>query len=252
MTGHRMECRSGKYQASEAEALLLPRNWDPAAQATNPAGVIVTHGRGVGFSQMVTPGYAERIAIALADAGIPVLCIDAGGTVTWGNDASLTAVGNAITRLQSAAVGAGLSGTHLMGYSMGGLVVLNYARAHSAQIKTISLIAPVVDLVYSHDTQGAYSAEQQTAFGLGAGSFAGVGIITSHDPMQNTGAHASGPPVRMWRASDDTVATTARQDAFMTALGSNGVTTDLGAVGHGPAPMAVTPAQVVSFVQAHP
>lgn len=245
---HRMAIRRGKYQANEQEALVLPQEWNPVAQATNKLGVVVVHGRGALFEQFVTPPYAERIVYALADAGYPVMVIDAGGTDTWGNDAAQTALGNAIARMQGAAVGAGLSGVHLLGFSMGGLLILNYARSHASSIRSLVAICPVVDLAYEHDNNvNGYAAGIETAYTNLAGYTAAV---ATHDPMQNASTHASGPPIMMPRSSNDTSAPTARQDAFATAVGSNLTKVDLGAVGHTPA--TVDPVQALAFVEAHP
>lgn len=64
--------------------------------------------------------------------------------------------------------------------------------------------------------------------------------------MQHTASYV-GVPIKMWYSTDDSVAVTARQLAFIAATGCE--SQSLGAVGHSGA--TVDGAQVASFVQAH-
>lgn len=237
----RKEVRAGKHQAGEYEALILPMDWN----ATNPEGkpgIIALHGRGSSYEQWLAAPYMQHVPNALAEAGYPVLAISQGGTTVWGNPASRTAMGNAKTRLQSAAVGAAPGPIVVLAFSMGALTGLNYERDHPGEVLCHALLLPVVDLAYEHaNNVNGYAAEIVTAYG---------GVTpppASSDPMQNTAFHAAGAPIKMWRSSNDTSAITARQDAFRDAVGAQ--FQDLGPVVH--QPLSVDASQVVAFVEAH-
>jgi pimeloyl-ACP methyl ester carboxylesterase len=209
--------------------------------------VVACHGRVDFGSQFFNPIWMRPSVLALCEADYVVLSPDLSGQSPWGNDASQTKVGDAKARLQAAAVGAASGKVGLLGISAGALTALNWARANPTLVAAIALICPVVDLAYEHDQNvGGFAAEIETAYG-GAAGYASA--VATHDPMQNTASHASGPPIRMWRTTDDTVAVTARQDAFASAVGSKLVTTSLGTGGHTGANIDAT--QVVSFFQAN-
>jgi alpha-beta hydrolase superfamily lysophospholipase len=209
--------------------------------------VVACHGRADFGSQFFNPTWMRPSVLGLCEANYVVLSPDLSAQSPWGNDASQTKVGDAKIRLQSAAVGAASGKIGLIGISAGALTVLNWARANPTLVAAIALICPVVDLAYEHDQNIAgFAAEIEAAYTNLAGYTAAV---ATHDPMQNTASHASGPPIRMWRTTDDTVAVTARQDAFAAAVGSNLVTTSLGTGGHTGANIDAT--QVVSFFQAN-
>lgn len=215
--------------------------------ATRP-GIVYCHSVGNDASQAIATGYVDQVTHALALAGYIVYGGDMGGTAPWGNDASQAAVGTGKTNVQATATGGAKSGKiGLLATSMGALSALNWARANPTLVACIGLMIPVVDLAYEHDNNvNGYAAAIEIAYTNLAGYTAAV---TTHDPMQNTAAHASGPPIKMWRSTDDAVAVTARQDAFAAAVGSNCQVSSLGAAGH--FPQTVPPAEVVSFFQAN-
>lgn len=204
-------------------------------------GVVICHGRsGVAAHGATATSQGFPCAQAFAAQG-PTLYPDLAGATTWGNDASQTKLGDAITYLQGT-LGAKAGKVGLVAISMGALPALNYALANPTQIAAIALLIPVTDLQYIYDNDAAIATECDTAYTNAAGFAAAV---ATHDPNQNTAAFvATAIPVKMWRSSDDTTAWTARQDAYATAIGCAKV--DLGAVGH--TALAVTPADVVSWV----
>jgi hypothetical protein len=212
--------------------------------ATRPP-IVYCHSRGNDSAQVAAVGFIDQVTSALALAGYVVYGGDMGGTLTWGNDTSQTAVGTGKTNVQAAWGKAGKVG--LLATSMGALAALNWARANPTLVACVGLVVPVVDLAYEHNNDvSGYGSEIEAAYTNLAGYTAAV---ATHDPMQNTAAHASGPPIKMWRSTDDAVAVTARQDAFAAAVGANCAVSSLGAVGH--LPQTTPPAEVVSFFQAN-
>jgi pimeloyl-ACP methyl ester carboxylesterase len=211
-------------------------------------GIVYCHSVGNDSAQVAATGYVDTVTMALAQAGYMLYGGDMGGTAVWGNDASQTAVTTARTNVQAAATGGAKAGkVGLLATSMGALTALNWARANPSLVACIGLMIPVVDLAYEHDNNvNGYAAAIEAAYTNLAGYQAAV---ATHDPMQNTASHASGPPIKMWRSTDDAIAVTARQDAFAAAVGSNCQVSSLGAAGH--FPQTVPPTEVVAFFQAN-
>lgn len=235
---------TSRGSATEAYATMQALRARP--DATRP-GIVYCHSRGNDASQAVAPGWIDDVTSALALAGYIVYGGDGGGTLTWGNDASQAAVATAKTNLQAAAIGAKAGKVGLLATSMGALTALNWARANAALVGCVALAIPVVDLAYEHDNNvNGYGAEIEAAYGNLAGYTAAV---AAHNPMQNAAAHAAGPPLKMWRSTNDAIAVTARQDAFAAAVGANCPVSSLGAAGH--SPVSTPPAEVVAFFQAN-
>lgn len=202
-------------------------------------GFIVCHGfNGTPENAIQPGGGAFATAQALAPLGV-VNAPDLGGPSTWGNDAAQAKFADAFNYLTNT-LGT-KSPIGVVGLSMGGCLALNYFKNNPTQISALALGMPLVDLAYAHDNN--FTAPIEAAYGGSAGYQAAV---ATHDPMQNTAAYV-GKPIKMWRASNDTVAMTSRQDAFAAATGCEVV--DLGAVGH---TLENIPGdQIRSFLAAH-
>lgn len=230
---------------TEAAMSMVSSRYKP--DATKPA-VLYLHGRAATGTQLVDPNWALASATALAEGGYAVVSPLCGSMTNWGNDAAQTKVGDAKTYAQDTAATNPLKAktgkVGLLGASMGGLLALVWALNNPTLVACVGLIDPVVDLAYEHDNNvGGLAAEIETAYTNLAGYTAAV---AAHDPMQHTASYV-GVPIKMWYSSDDTVAVTARQQAFIAATGCQSVA--LGAVGHSGA--TVDGAQVTAFFQAN-
>lgn len=224
--------------------LLAPTRFKP--DGTRP-GIIYCHRLGADHLEAIDPTYVQDTLANLALAGYLVLAVDAGGGSTWGNDASQTSVTSAHAYL-TGTLGAKTGKVHLYGWSMGAAVALNWARNNPTKVSAVGVACPVVDLAYEHDNnvQG-FAAGMETALGV-TGTWAGNATITARDPIQNAASYAPGVlPVKVWLSSNDVVAVTARQQAFVTATGCQ--SSSLGAAGH--SPLTVPSTEVVSFFQAN-
>jgi pimeloyl-ACP methyl ester carboxylesterase len=232
----------GRYQATERDVCVFPRSYNFDA---TKRPVVYAHSFGQDAMEVLLPTQLQPATATLADAGLPVVSGDLAGTATWGNDTAQARYGTLKTFSQGAIV-QGKAGTVLgLAFSMGALTLLNWARANPTLLAAIALICPVVDLAYEHDNNiNGFAAGIETAYTNLAGYTAAV---ATHDPMQNTAAHTSGPPIHIWRASDDAIAVTARQDAFISAVGCPW--SDMGSVGHHPATVNTT--DVLTFLNSH-
>lgn len=220
----------GLYLGSGTEEHIYVTRKDYRPDGTKTA-CLYSHSLGATARAAYDPTLARDALATIAEAGIPCLSTDLGGTTTWGNDTSVSRLGSAAYYAQTVlgAKGGGSGKSLIYAPSMGALAALNFARAYPASVAAIALVCPVVDLAYQHDqnVQG-YAASIETAYG-GASGYAAE--VAGNDPMQNAAAIAAlGIPMKMWRSSNDVVAPTARQDAFATA--ANIPVVNLGAIGH--------------------
>jgi hypothetical protein len=202
-------------------------------------GIIHCHGRGGTPADATVLGGGLFYVIQACGAIAPNIMPTLGGTTTWGNDVSQTKLGDAITYLQGT-LGAASGTVCIYAASMGALTALNYYRANPTKVAAIALGMPAVDLAYEHDNNiGGWAVEIETAYG---GTSAYNAAVAGHDPMQHT-SDFTGVPMKVWYASDDTAAITARQQAFISATGCQ--SQNLGAVGH---TLTAVPAdEVVAF-----
>lgn len=216
------------------------------ARETRP-GLVVAHGRG---GNGVSVLYAASVTMSesvMPSAQIwPTVCTDMGGTTHWGNDAAVTRFGEAVTAVRAGVANTGPVLIYLL--SMGTMVGLRWALANPSEVAAIAIGLGTVDLAYMHDQNTAgWAAEMETAHGVG-GTWAGNATITARDPMQNTAAlSALASRMHFWFASDDIYAITARQQAFIDAVGCG--STNLGAVGH--TANAVPGAQVADWFKGY-
>lgn len=170
------EYAAGIYAANEGQYLLVGK--DTPRDGTRK-GIICLHGHGADAT-VFTPGALSNSfapgnhARALAQAGYIVLSIDAGGPAPWANDVAMTAVTNAHTWLTGVSGGAKTGEVGLVGWSMGGLTALNWAKRNPSLVGAMELFAPATDLDYFYTVPGfqtnldiAYSGQTTTTSGAG-------------------------------------------------------------------------------------
>lgn len=214
----------GEYQAGEGVVTCRPQT------QTTKRGVIFCHGAGGSALNALhltgIPRQAE-IVRTVADEGYTVLAGDFGGAQTWGNDTSLTRVGQAVTHL-TALSGVNTGKVHLIGISMGGLVALNYAKANPTLVSSVTALIPTIDLkhVYDEDVQSS-AALIDTAYG---GTYVDDDQKADHNPHHWGPLEASFVPTRIWHASDDEWCPLASYTDF--AATPNTTLTNVGALGH--------------------
>jgi pimeloyl-ACP methyl ester carboxylesterase len=195
--------------------------------------IISLHGRGGNASQMNADPYTGHFIRPLAEAGYPVLSLDAGGGFVWGNQTTLDAI-NLGWAYAKSILPCRTDKFILLGFSMGGLTALNYVKNYTSNVLGALTLLPAVDLVAEHDSGNGWITEIETAYG-GSGSW--LANSANYDPWRSGASDValfgSTIPIKMWYASNDTAALTDRQQALLarhTAIES----TNLGAVGHTP------------------
>ena len=166
----------GVYAAGEGQYLLVDK--DTPRNGTR-SGILCLHGHGADATVFTPAAHTNSFAPgnharALAEAGFIVLSIDAGGPAPWANNASMSAVSNAYTWLTGATGGAKPATVGLVGWSMGGLAALNWAKRNPTLVGAMELFAPATDLDYFYTVPGyqtnldiAYSGQTTTTSGSG-------------------------------------------------------------------------------------
>lgn len=210
----------GEYHAGEGHVSVMDRRWRPGGRLA-----IFAHGRGGTYVDALAPGQGQEAVRQLAGSGYLVLSAEFAGAA-WGNDTAVARITEGIN-FAASRWGAATAKVTLVGASMGGLNVLNWARGNAAQVDRIALCVPVVDLADFHaGNRGGYAAEIEAAHG-GAGPYAAA--EAAHNPIASPGSYA-GIPVRAWYASDDPLALPERVTAFTAAAAGSAIS--MGAVGH--------------------
>lgn len=219
----------GQYRAGEAHLLIAPRVLPPGRPLC-----IFHHGRGnVAGDFVLSPNLAlDRIA----EAGVPLLIIDQGGALSWGNSAARASINDAwawgIANL-------GVRADKVLHYcgSMGNLPCWNWIADNPG--KTLGLVSslPTIDLVALHNNP-TYTTEIETAYG-GAAAYAAA--ETASDPNQRRAAILTGlgdAPVQLWYSTNDPLAPAATVESFADAVGIGlAERHNMGAAGHTFLPM---------------
>lgn len=247
---------TGAYVASEHCLAYLPYNW--AADGT-VEGCIYCHGRGQLVSNTGTgPGPDDPAATpgtfaiidAIAKAGIPVLVADLGGATTWGITTVQTRIGQLKTYLQGT-IGAKTGKIWLVGTSMGGLSALGYAGQNPTLVSAVVGIGPVSDLQdMVTNNRGGWAAEINAQYS-GGYSDATYGLTNNPTKMALNGDYGT-MPIKLYYGNTDTTVVPATVTTLASDVGASCTTVALSG-GHAEATWAlVPPADVVSFLKAHP
>lgn len=230
----------GQYVASERHMFWTPKHYQ--ADGTK-RGVLYCPAK----AQTASDVLGDFIAAAIVDAGFPLASFDignpTGATPQWGNDTTVTRVGQAKTYMESA-LGVKTGGVLGYGGSMGGLSLLNRARQNASDFVALALAIPIGNLDYVHDNDvQANAAGIETAYVNLAGWNAAV---ATHDPVQFA-ASLSGLPMKLWHADDDIFTPLASYQSFAAANGA--VLRSGGNVNH--TTSWIDPAEVVAYLVAH-
>lgn len=201
---------------------------------TNPknrGGILHAHGWNPGGSnnavQFLPGGSLGDTITRLANYGFANLGGDLGGDSTWGNPTGVTAVGTYLTAIRANYAHA-TKKIGLVGYSMGSMNVLNYARANLANIGAICLQIPVVN---GEDVRSNNRAGAQAAFELAWVNNAGWQAARATSNPVEYAAQLSSIPILIYYSTNDPTAIPAEIMAFAATHG-NCVLVSLGAIGH--------------------
>lgn len=193
--------------------------------------IILCHGYNVGALQWyASEGEMAHRAVEAYD--ITAVGAELAGTSTWGNDASITALGAAIT-WAGTNHGTRTDKVALYGTSHGALTALNWAMRNPSKVVAMALTIPAVSLQGIHDRDPAslgLTAAIDTAYTNHAGYLAG---LATHDP--STVANLAtlktlGPITRIWYSTTDNIIDVAEVTTYAAATGSALV--NMGAQGH--------------------
>jgi pimeloyl-ACP methyl ester carboxylesterase len=223
---------SGRYAASEKDVFVSGL----AGWAGGIRGVVYVHGRN--DDATVVRSYASIGELNLVNAiakSFPVLSIDAGGALTYGNSTAVARVGDAVTYLQGT-LGAKSGTVLLVGASGGCFAVLNYAKANPSKAGAVVCVNSAVDLNdIVVNNRGGLAAEVNTAYG---GAYSEV----THGPTYNPANYAAtfATPTLLHYASDDTLAVPSTVTAFDSACAS-ATAVSVGALGHTQAAIDAAP-----------
>lgn len=182
----------------------------PRIPVTPKRGIIACHGRGADATQWEPGWNVGDHSQAIADAGMIVLSIDAGGTLTYGNDtaiASVTAAYNYLTGTLGCTAKVGL-----LGWSMGGLVCLNWLKSNMAKVSRALLFAPATDLDTLHNN-ATYTAEIDTAYGNNYAVNA-----AGHKPLAEPATWRGAPQIRIVQGTADTTVPKSMSEGFRDAV----------------------------------
>lgn len=186
--------------------------------------LIVAHGRG--STAYATAGDASLMPLWYELAEYYTVCVsDLGGATAWGSSDTQNAISTIITMLQSA-YPSSFTKVALVGVSMGGLAVLNWAKANPSSTAWVGCIAPALnidDLRYYNATTdsnngvdlGTYAAEIDAAYG---GKYVNSTYGATYSPWYYGSAYpASTVPTAIWTSPADTVVRNQWADAFVVA-----------------------------------
>ena len=159
---------------------------------------------------------------AVTETGNPVASMDMG--TKWANSSALADLTNLRTAANAFSFAAGK--VHLLGASMGGTTVLNWAKANPTLVQSITLLIPCLDIqdIYDNDRGNAgFAAQINTAHG-GRPSDA-------NNPADNPSSF-TGLPIQCFYSSNDDITPASIPVAWAAAVGANVKLYNMGAQGH--------------------
>jgi hypothetical protein len=240
---------SNAYRASEIHQLIAGTAYKPSA---TQRGIIFCHGVGGDWSTWTQAAVVDKVK-AVAEAGYPVISCDLSAAAysgaNWGNADHIDAIDDAWEYAKTT-FGFKTDKVGLLATSMGVAGALAWAAANLTECFAVAGMIPVLDVndIYVND-KGSLRAGIGTAYGIthpAAMSTSAEAPMSAHDPTQFGSTALNGLPVRLWTASDDTIASTTAAATTWAGKGATLTVTDLGAVGH--AATSVSASQVVQFL----
>jgi len=211
-------------------------------------GVLFMHGATANELQPVLswPFAIGNITRTLAQAGYSVLSIYGGGD-TWGNAACMSLMSDGVEYLKSH-LGAKAGKVALIGGSMGGLAVANWARANPSQVAAIVGLTPVSDVTDIHTNNRALLASSINGAYSGGWSEAVYGA--TRNPHTYAGTDLVGLAYKAWYGASDTTVIPSTVTDVATAIG--GTASAVSVTGnHTTALSNIPPEDVLAFLNAN-
>lgn len=220
----------GTFTAGEKWRALTPTR----QPATARRAVLYCHQNG-GLASSLTAGapYYEFVPDRL---GAHLVAGDFGGSSTWGNDASITALDSMVDGLlaQGKGLGCATDKVCLYGGSMGTLTALNYLVAHPTKVAAVVCVLPAVALDAVHDASPERFTNAAAVLEAAYTNLAGFNAaLPTHDPSARTAAvAATGVPIGLWYSSNDALVLPAEVESFAAGVGATATLHSMGPVGH--------------------
>lgn len=234
----------GAYYTAEGSTLVLPKEWRGDGTVM---GLVYVHGATQTDAQVLdSTTYPAIVDImrSVAAAGWPVLSIYAGGDL-WGNATAMARMGSAKTYLQST-IGAKSGKIGLIGGSMGGLTVQNYAQANPSSVAVAVGLVPVSDVSdFVTNNRGGLASSINTAYSTWNEGTMG----TTYNPhTYASGGNLAACHYKCWYGASDTIVIPSTVTDVATAAG----TTAVSCVGdHNTSLNSVTIADVVTHIRTY-
>lgn len=257
---------SGYFATFPNDKSLLCRARTTLQNGTRPA-IICLPGHGANGFQSYGPqgvntflgGYHFE---QLAEAGYIMLAIDDATTAApeWGDAVAMSALDAAYT-LATTTLGAKAGRVGLMGYSMGGLAMLNWIKRNPTKVAAAWGWAPLSDLDWANST-AAYVPTYGSALPNNAGWSTEIGVAYNPYATASVGfrvrdEYASWAglniPIKCCHASDDTTLPIAQnQVGFVPGVNDPQVTmrTPIPTGNHTGMFIQIPPAEVIAFFKA--
>lgn len=236
---------TGYYYTAEGHLALLPKTWKGDGTVR---GIIYCHGAIQTEAQMIdATNYPGLVSImrAIADAGFPVLGIYAGGD-QWGNATGKARVTDGVTYLQGT-LGAKAGKVALIGGSMGGLTILNWAKDNLASVACAVGIVPVSDVSdMVTNNRGSLAASINTAYSTWNEATMGA----TYNPHTYAASGLAGLRYKCWYGASDTIVIPSTVTDVVSAIGATATGVSV-AGDHTTALNNIPPADVVSFLNTY-
>jgi dienelactone hydrolase len=210
----------GRVVSGQEDVIYRPRNG-----ARGKRGVVLLHGHNQTVQHFLAPALAGqfKLAEAIAAAGLVCVALHTEGN-GWGSDQVIADIESARTYMGT--LGCATDKVLLVGISMGGGCMFNYARANPTKVAALVGCIPACDFDDLRDNdRGAAGVRDaiNTAFGLAAGSTsATVALPSRANPMSDANAAliaGSGAKIKLYYSTVDAVVIPATVTALATKLG---------------------------------
>lgn len=236
---------SGDYYTGEGHMVLLPKRWLGDGTVR---GILYLHGATQNETQMIDATNYSALTTMLrtiADAGWPILGIYAGGD-KWGNSTGKARVTDGVTYLQGT-IGAKAGKVALIGGSMGGLTILNWAKDNLSSVACAVGLVPVSDVSdMVTNNRGSLAASINSAYSTWNEATMGA----TYNPHTYASTGLTGLRYKAWYGASDTVVISSTVTDVVTAIGATAsgvsVTGD-----HNSAVGNIPVTDVVSFLQTY-
>ena len=177
-------------------------------------GILAVHGHGASATTF-QPGSSScfRLAYELAKSRFTVLSIDAGGGSGWADDDVMAAMTAGADYLRDYFKTDPV--INLLGWSMGGLSVLNWMKRNPTRVRRCVAFAPATDIAYFHASGGAYATEIEADYG---GTAAWSTNIAGHSPITEVANYRGLLPTRIYHGDADATVPLSQSQNFVSQV----------------------------------